>query len=153
MLVLQGKLWYKNLKMPVTQNVVFAFRVRNPWHRSCKFETNLQLLFTNLDNMDARVSLEVFFVKTNKFVIPTSRKFTRKLFATDPCLRLSKYWGSWSCHSKSKQNISIKYSSIPTLEFLKHVCKNSLKSVLWILINLTYAEKRAWTGFWNVLFV
>ena len=33
MLVLQGKLWYKNLKMPVTQNVVFAFRVRNPWHR------------------------------------------------------------------------------------------------------------------------
>ena len=64
-----------------------------------------------------------FSLKQMKFVIPTSRKFTCELIATDPCLRLSKYWGSWSCHSKSKQKISIKYSSIPSLEFLKHVCK------------------------------
>ena len=94
-----------------------------------------------------------FSLKQMKFVIPTSRKFTCELIATDPCLRLSKYWGSWSCHSKSKQKISIKCSSIPLFEFLKHVCKKSLKSVLWFVINMTYAEKRAWTGFWNVLFV
>ena len=61
--------------------------------------------------------------------------------------------GSWSFHSISKQKISIKYSSIPSLEFLKHVCKKFLKSVLWFVINMTYAEKRAWMGFWNVLFV
>ena len=48
-----------------------------------------------------------------KFVIPTSRKFTCELIATDPCLRLSKYWGSWSCHSKSKQKISIKLDGGP----------------------------------------
>ena len=82
-----------------------------------------------------------------KFVIPTSRKFTCELIATDPCLRRSKYWGSWSCHSKSKQKISIKYSSIPSLEFLKHVCKKSLKSVLWFVINITHAEKKSVDGF------
>ena len=88
-----------------------------------------------------------FSLKQPKFVIPTSHKYTRELIATDPCLRQSKYWGSWSCHSKSKQNISIKYSSIPTLEFLKHVCKKSLKSVLWFVIDLTYAEKKSVDGF------
>ena len=59
--------------------------------------------------MDTRVSLEVFFIKTNEICQPTSHKFTCELIATDPCLRF--------------------------------------------LINMTYAEKRAWTGFWNILFV
>ena len=81
-----------------------------------------------------------------KFVIPTSRKFTCELIATDPCLRLSKYWGSWSCHSKSKQNISINYSSIPSLEIWSTYAKNSLKSVLWFVVNMTYAEKKSVDG-------
>ena len=124
-------------------------RVRNLWHRSCKFERNLLLSFTKLVNMDTRVSLEVFFVKTNEIC----HTYKSKIHL---CLRLSKYWGSWSYHSKSKQNISIKHSSIPSLEFLKQVCKKQKIFEIGSSIHDKHDlgwKKKAWTGFWNVLFV
>ena len=65
----------------------------------------------------------VVFVKTNEICHTYKSQIHVWAYRYRPVSETSKYWGSWSCHSKSKQNISIKCSSIPSLEFLKHVCK------------------------------
>ena len=103
--------------------------------------------------MDTRVSLEVFFVEKNEICHTYKSQihvWTYRYRPVSEAFKILRFM-VLSFEIKTKYFNQVKLNSI--IGVFEARMKKSLKSVLWFVINMTYAEKRAWKGFWNVLFV